>query len=99
MGLVVAFEYHLDVAESLDSLATLYRHQGRYAQAEPLYLRSLAIKENTLGSDHLDVTKILSGLAVLYIDQGKYRKAEPLFQRSLATREKILGGLLQGTLA
>ena len=32
-----------DVAISLNNLAELYRTQGRYAEAEPLYQRSLAI--------------------------------------------------------
>jgi tetratricopeptide (TPR) repeat protein len=34
---------HPDVAQSLNNLAELYRFQGRYADAEPLYRRSLAI--------------------------------------------------------
>ena len=34
---------HPDVAASLNNLAVLYQHQGRYADAEPLYKRSLAI--------------------------------------------------------
>ena len=34
---------HPDVAASLNNLALLYRAQGQYAQAEPLYKRSLAI--------------------------------------------------------
>ena len=34
-----------DVVESLNYLAELYRAQGRYGDAEPLYKRSLAISE------------------------------------------------------
>ena len=41
--------------ESLNNLAELYRNQGRYAEAEPLYKRSLAIREKALGPDHPDV--------------------------------------------
>ena len=36
---------HPDVGTSLNNLAVLYRAQGRYADAEPLYQRSLAIRE------------------------------------------------------
>ena len=39
------------VAYVLNGLATLYLEQGRYAQAEPLYKRSLAIWEKALGPD------------------------------------------------
>src|SRR5271166_6531037 len=37
---------------ALNSIALLYRAQGRYAEAEPLFKRSLAIEEKAFGSDH-----------------------------------------------
>jgi tetratricopeptide (TPR) repeat protein len=40
---------HVRVAISLNNLATLYRLQGRYGEAESLYKRSLNIKEQALG--------------------------------------------------
>jgi tetratricopeptide (TPR) repeat protein len=73
---------------SLHNLAGLYRMQGRYAEAEPLYKRSLAIRENGYGPDHQDVALILKSLAGLYHHQGRYTDAEPLYKRSLAIREK-----------
>ena len=76
---------------SLNNLAALYRTQGRYAEAEPLYKRSLAIREKALGPDHPDVAQSLNNLAVLYEEQGRYADAEPLYKRSLAIREKALG--------
>ena len=69
----------------------LYNIQGRYADAEPLYRRSLAIKEKALGPDHPHVATSVSNLAELYRNQGRYVDAEPLFRRSLAIREKSLG--------
>ena len=65
--------------------------EGRYAEAEPLYQRSLAIWEKALGRDHPDVAVSLNNLAGLYLSQGRYADAEPLCQRSLAIREKALG--------
>ena len=82
---------HPDVAQSLNNLALLYVNQGRYADAEPLYKRSLAINEKALGPDHPDVATSLNNLAVLYANQGRYADAEPLYKRSLAIREKALG--------
>ena len=82
---------HRDVANSLSTLASLYQSQGRYADAEPLFQRSLAIWEKALGPDHRDVALALNHLASLYKDQGRYADAEPLLQRSLAIREKALG--------
>ena len=41
-----------DVATSLNNLAGLYRTQGDYEAALPLYRRSLQIWEETLGKNH-----------------------------------------------
>ncbi len=75
----------------LDHLASVYGDQRRYADAEPLYKRSLAAKEKTLGANHLDVATGLNNLATLYCFQGRYVDAEPLCNRSLTIREKALG--------
>jgi hypothetical protein len=40
------------LATSLSYLGLLYESQGRYSEAEPLYLRSLAIAEQRLGINH-----------------------------------------------
>ena len=82
---------HPDVAQSLNNLAELYKAQGRYAAAEPLYKRSFAIMEKALGPNHPAVATALNNLAVLYKVQGRYAAAEPLYKRSLAIREKALG--------
>jgi len=79
------------VARSLNNLALLYKTQGDYAKAEPLYKRSLAIAEEALGPDHPSVATSLNNLAVLYDTQGDYAKAEPLYKRSLAITEEALG--------
>ncbi|MCH8952376.1 MAG: tetratricopeptide repeat protein [Proteobacteria bacterium] len=50
---------------SLNNLAALYDDQGNYAEAAPLYRRSLAIRENTLGPEHPDVAKVLDNYAAL----------------------------------
>src|SRR5262249_30460191 len=73
------------------NLAALYRDQGRYADAEPLYKRSLAISEKALGPTHPDVATTLNNLAEFYREQGRYADAEPLYKRALTLREKALG--------
>lgn len=65
--------------------------KSRYAEAEPLYKRSLAIDEKALGTKHPYVALDLNNLAGLYQAQGRYEKAEPLYKRSLAIKEKALG--------
>ena len=65
---------HPDVAQSLNNLAVLYHTQSKYAEAEPLYERSLAIKEKALG---------------LYQAQGKYAEAEPHYQHASAADDEL----------
>ena len=78
------------LADSLNNLAMLYHTQGKYAEAEPLYQRLLAIREKALGPEHPDVATSLNNLADLYRAQGKYAEAEPLYQRLLAISEKTV---------
>ncbi|MBW4581677.1 MAG: tetratricopeptide repeat protein [Tildeniella nuda ZEHNDER 1965/U140] len=84
-------EQALDLATCLHWTASLYHGQGRYVEAEPLYVRSLSIREQQLGNDHLDVATSLNGLATLYQAKGRYAEAEPLFARSLLIRQRQLG--------
>jgi len=82
---------HPDVARDLNNLAELYRAQGKYADAEPLYQRALRIVEAALGPAHPHVVTSLNNLALLYSTQGKYAEAEPLYQRSFWTLHNSLG--------
>ena len=58
--------------------------QGRYAEAEPLYQRALAIREKALGPDHPDVATASTTWPCSTATQGRYAEAEPLYQRALA---------------
>ena len=57
---------HPAVATVLNNLGQVAKVQGRYAKAEPLIKRSLAIREKVLGPDHPDVARSLNNLAELY---------------------------------
>ena len=80
-----------DMATSLGRLASLYHDQGRYLEAEPLYLQALALKRSLLGEQHPDVATSLNNLAGLYRAQGRYEEAEPLYLQALALRRSLLG--------
>jgi tetratricopeptide (TPR) repeat protein len=80
-----------ELASALNDLALVYADQSRYEEAEPLYRRSLEIKEKTLGKDHPSVATTLNNLAGLYRQQGRYEEAEPLYKRSLEIWEQSLG--------
>ncbi|MBK1986103.1 ATP-binding protein [Sphaerospermopsis aphanizomenoides BCCUSP55] len=78
-------------ARSLNGLALLYYSQGRYNDAEPLFLQSLNIKKYQLGNYHPNVAASLNNLAVLYRNQGRFNDAEPLFLQSLDIYKSQLG--------
>ena len=69
----------------------MYYSQGRYNDAEPLYLQSLDIRKRQLGNDHPDVALSLNNLAILYSSQGRYNDAEPLYLQSLDIYKRQLG--------
>ena len=79
------------MAGSLNNLANVYQEQGKYAEAEDLNQRALAITEKALGSNHPDVAQSFHNLAMVYDFQGKYAEAAELYQRAFAIWEKALG--------
>ena len=82
---------HPDIAQSLNNLTELYRNQGHWVEAEPLFQRALEILERALSPNHPAITNnSLNNLALLYHAQGRTADAEPLFQHALAIRERAL---------
>jgi Tetratricopeptide repeat len=70
---------------ALDNLAALYATEGRLTKAEPLYLRSLAIREEQIiGS--------LDTLALLYETTNAASRAELFYKRAMLLGETGLGG-------
>ncbi len=81
---------HPDIATSLNNLALLYHLQGKYQQAEPLYIRSLVITEKALGKKHPDVARNLINLTALYQAQGDITRATDFFHRGLEVEQQNL---------
>ena len=62
------------MATGLNNLAALYDSQGRYSEAEPLYQRSLTMREKVLGPEHPSVAASLNNLAGFYYGQDRYQR-------------------------
>jgi tetratricopeptide (TPR) repeat protein len=83
---------HAEHAMALGILASAYGSQGRFADAEPLARRSLAIAENAVDPNrHQIVGHALTNLGLLQAEQGRYAEAEVLLARAVAARETALG--------
>ena len=65
----------LDSKWILKGLADVYRSQGKYMQAESLYMDVLGICRHTLGENHPDTAATAEELAKFYQDWGKPDKA------------------------
>ena len=57
----------------LNNLGDLYRAEERYAEAEPILKRSLAIREKIAGPNDPSIVMALSNLAALYSNHGSLR--------------------------
>src|SRR5262249_52880228 len=55
---------------------------------EPLLVRSLKTREDTLPADDLLISLSLNNLAELYRLMGRFEDARPLYQRGLKIKEK-----------
>lgn len=51
-------EEHSMMATSLGNLANLYKDQGRFSEAEPLYEEALKILERAFGNQHMKTKTI-----------------------------------------
>lgn len=77
------------LADMLNGLGVVYKFQGRYADAEPLYRRALTIVEAS-GDDGARAT-LLHNLGGLAHARGDFAVGEPLARQSLEMREALLG--------
>ncbi|MFC1591068.1 CHAT domain-containing protein [Thermodesulfobacteriota bacterium] len=82
---------HADFANSINLLATLYRINGDYNNAEPLFLRVLQLSEKIYGREHAEVAKSQESLGTLYCSMGYFNDAEKLFKKALKIKEKVIG--------
>ena len=83
-------DMELELSSSLHYLAGLYKSQGRYSEAEPLYLQAGEIHRGSLPEDHPSLALHLNSLAELYRSQGRYSEAEPLYLQAVEIDRRSL---------
>ena len=76
---------------TLEALAGIYRSDAEYAEAEPLYVRALRIREFAYGTESSELLGTLDSLAYVYFGMKRYADAEPLYNRLLRIWEKSAG--------
>ena len=71
-------EEHPDTPRAMNDRETRYWNQGRYDEAEPLYVKTLQITKRVLGEEHPVTLRTMKFLANLYGRQGRMNDARPL---------------------
>ena len=69
---------HPDTLTSMNNLATTYGNQGRYKEAESLFLQVMEKRRSLLGEEHPDTLTSMNNLATTYGNQGRCKEAESL---------------------
>jgi len=69
------------LARKLVDLASLYRQDGRYAEAEALCVRALGIQQPLVGARSPDTERTLRELALIYRAEGRDRDADALVEQ------------------
>ncbi len=71
----------------------MYKSQGRWSEAEPLYLNALQLRKKLLGENHPDVATSLNNLAILYAASDQTKKAFSLMQQATTIENKLISNL------
>src|SRR5687768_5309450 len=84
---------HLDVAESLDSVAGVLHDQGRFAESEPLHREVLEIRRKLLPAKDPLIASALIGVAWVLRDRSERAEAERVSREALdILRESLPAG-------
>ncbi len=79
---------HVDVIQSLNSIALLRKSEGNIEAAERGFLETLDAREALLGGDHPDVAMSLQNLGRVAMENGRLAKAAEYFDRALNIRKR-----------
>ena len=64
---------HPDMLMSMANLASTYRCQGRWKEAEVLEVRVLEMRKAVLGQEHPDTLTGMANLASTFWNQGRWK--------------------------
>jgi tetratricopeptide (TPR) repeat protein len=76
----------IEVATTMNNLATCSTAQKRYSEAEPLFQKALAERERLLGKNHRDVAETLRAYSALLTATGRSQQAAEFEERAKAIR-------------
>ncbi|KAI9373906.1 hypothetical protein BJX61DRAFT_355122 [Aspergillus egyptiacus] len=84
-------EHREQYVDYMENVGRCLHHDGRYNEAEKLFIQVLEIRNQVLGSKHPDTLISMSNLAFTYWKQGRLKEAEELNMQVIQTQMQVLG--------
>ena len=81
---------HPDTLTNMAYLASTYRSQGRWEEAEQVQVQVMKTRQRVLGLEHPDTLASMANLASAYQNQGRWEEAEELEVQVMETRKRAL---------
>ena len=76
---------------TLEDLAWATSGEGKFADAEALFVQSLNADRRVLGAENRSTLHCMYGLAGVYLRESKYTLSEQLYQKALGLVRRVLG--------
>ncbi len=73
------------------NLAGVLRDDGRFSEAEPMYLAALTTQRRVLGERHANTLNTMFHLGSLYMKRGAYARARPILAGAAEGMQATLG--------
>ena len=74
----------------MNNLAFTYLEQGRYGEAEKLFVQVMETRMTVLGPEHPDTLTSMNDLGITFRSQGQWAETEKLFVQVIETRRGVL---------
>ena len=73
------------------NLASTYRNQGRWKEAEELQAKEMETRKRVLGEEHPDTLTSMDNLALTWKEQGRGAEAIKLMEKCVQLRTLVIG--------
>ncbi|KAJ0358883.1 hypothetical protein COL26b_014447 [Colletotrichum chrysophilum] len=84
-------EEHPSTLTSMANLASTYRNQGRWKEAEELEVRVMETRKRVLGEEHPNTLTSMHNLVFTWKDLERWKDATQLLQECVRLTENVLG--------
>ncbi|KAJ9133892.1 TPR-like protein [Pleurostoma richardsiae] len=87
----LANEVDADRLDLLSGYGVCLYYDGRYWEAEALFVQLIEMRKRVLGEEHPDTLISMNNLALTFWNQGRWKEAESLNVQVIKTRKKVQG--------